>query len=237
MLKKALSGIIFICIILLFYYAWFINYIFIQNMQLALLVSLIVYHLAVEKKRTNVLIVVFTCFVLNAFLLVIFNYTHQENSNYILLSNFLGLLGFIVVLVSLIKSKKFRLSIFKHLTLIIVTLIIDCVIIYYYLKSMSSLNIYVMHTEFSIFYPVIELILISIILFYYISNRNLKSSLLVISICCFFLSEVAQICQFLFFISKKLKALAILDVGFYVFGIYLLYKYFTNNENKLAKLY
>jgi len=214
------------------------NYVLIENTQLLLLLGIMVYHFITDEKRSNAFIIVFSCFILNAILLIGFNYTYKKNNEFLFLGNFLGLLGFIVILLHLIKSKKFRLSISKYFMLISITLLIDCIVIYYYLKIMASLNIYISHTELSVFYPVIELILISVILFYYLANNNnLKISLLVISMFCFFLSGVAQICQFLFFINNQQKALIILDVGLYIFAVYLLYKYFTDNENEPAKLY
>jgi len=236
MLKKALAGILFTCIIILFYFAWYLDYVFIANLELVFLVILIAYHLLIDKKRSNTFLIVFGCFILNSVFLIGFNYTFKENNNYVIWGNLLGLLGYLIIMITLVNSKKFRLSISKYLLLIIFTLAVDCIIIYYYLKVMASLNIYISHTELSIFYPIIELILISIIIFYYLANSNLKSSLLVISMFSLFMSGIAQICQFLFFINNQLQALTILDVGFYIFGMFLLYKYFTSEENETTHL-
>ncbi len=237
MLKKALLGIIIICIMLLLYYAWKIDYVYIQNVQLILLLSILLYHFLIDKKKRSVFIAVFMCFILNGFFLITFNYTNQTNHNYLLIGNLIGLIGFVIVLWHIIKSKKIRLSISKYSLLIVFTLIIDGFIIYSYLNMMAANNIYISHTQLSVFFPIIKLILISIIIFYYLSNKNLKASLILISMLCFLLSEIAQICQFLFFINGNLQALVILDVGLYVFAIYLLHQYFTNVENEHAKLY
>lgn len=228
MLKKFLFGFVLLCAIALFSCAWIKNYVYIQNAELLFLISMLAYHVFTNKKSDKLFITIISLFTISASFSVYYNYSGQLNQNYILLGNLCSLLGFTLLLIHVIRAQKFKFS--KRFLKILVLVVINMVIIYYYFDLMEINNVGIMHSSLGTFYPIIKLLLISFIIGYFLSNKNLKATLIGISMLCFLLKDIAQITQFLFFMTKKVRALAILDVSFYILGVYILHQYFIKSE-------
>jgi len=225
---------LFLSIALSLYYAWLINYTGIQSMRLLMLVSILLFYVSKLGKGNNVFICLLLLFIGDYLFTTYNNYFGQHNSKYVLLGNIMSLAGYTLLLIYIFKEQKFKWQYRKNSYILFFFLIASVFVIYQYFKFMQANYIGLTHSNLSLLFPVIKVILLNVILGYYLFNKNLSSSLFIICMLSFLLADITQISQYLFFMNNQIKALAILDVSFYTLGIYLLTQFFLRPENGIT---
>ena len=198
----------------------------------ALIVCLaIVYHLLFDKRKSYLFLGVFALFAISNLVSVYFSYMRLQGDAgqraYVLFVQLPWFLGLSLIFLRLLSDNVMQFDLKKKSLLILLVIAFDVFFAYQVMELISKYNLGVSHIFYSFTAIIVEMILLSVGLIFYLSSGShyRKTSLLFGSFLCFYLCTIVSSLNSLMFYAEPVPALNILEVAFLFMAMMFFYMY------------
>ncbi|RMA65936.1 hypothetical protein [Ulvibacter antarcticus] len=200
-----------------------------------LFLSLItIMHISTDKPRSKIFISVLLLFIASM-LLNIINYYLIVNAIAVLYANEIFLIiGFVLMMREVIRECRKEFVIKNYSWPVAIILILDGIIIYKIMALIDEFHLSISHVLYGFIFTILKLLVLSIGLIYYFmsSYKTRKVSFLIGALALFFMSDIIETSNYLFFIKDPLVAGGVLNSGLSMLGVVLFYLYCTYPEQE-----
>lgn len=189
------------------------------------------YHVIFDKKKSLLFITVFSFFILSSVIGVYYYYTRLQGTKgmllYVLTVQFPWLIGFIFIFIRLLRdnANSFKLGGKSLFVLLIISWDV-----FYALKMaqlIGSYNLGADHIFYAFSSNILKMILMSVGLIFYLTRRinSRKTAILFFSLFSFFLSDILDTMNTLFFYDEPVPGISVIRIGFSVSALVFFYMY------------
>lgn len=224
--QRAILVLLFVIAITILYYASLINYDTVALLSTLFMIVLFVYNHFFDLKTNSFFVKVFGVFIGAGLLSNVFILTEQKFTVLTLISNIVLSIGFLILLLQLINNVKFKQIFGKYSIVVLASFGVTSYFIYKIIMLIVNYDLDKYHVvSFSV--TILKLILFCAGIIYYLGKVKASEikPVLAASLGFFFLQELASLTQLIVFPTKAVVALSILEAGFFLFAVVLLYSY------------
>ncbi|GAB5400687.1 MAG: hypothetical protein Aureis2KO_22720 [Aureisphaera sp.] len=195
------------------------------------------YHLLFDKVRSKLFIWVFSLFIVSSAFGVFFSFNGIPKGErgaiiYLYTVQLFWILGFILIFLKMIKEHPFKFRLNKWSWVIIIILALDLLFANKIITWADSFGLSTMHILYSFAYTILKMVLLSIGLIYHIGNMNtsIRISLITAAFLFFFLSDITDVFNTLFFYENPIFGISILKSGMFCIALVFFYMYCVTPE-------
>ncbi|MFD0863073.1 hypothetical protein ACFQ1M_12735 [Sungkyunkwania multivorans] len=228
--RYALTACIVIAALANLYFGFQIDYINSVYSESAVLLLMLLCYMTLNAERNICLISILSLFILsNVIEYVDYLSGNQLNFFAYFMGNLAFLGGILLIFFNIIKETSFELIYGNYMWLILTIIGIDAFIMYQLIYLSIQYGLDSSHLFFGSIFVFLKMMLFSVGIIYYLANKNKsrKASFLVITFGFYFLQDLTEVIQYLFFMTNRLSGLGLLQSGFALIALFFLYLFFA----------
>ncbi|MDC8005035.1 hypothetical protein POV27_13315 [Aureisphaera galaxeae] len=201
----------------------FVFYLILYSLGLA-------YHLIFDEVRSKLFVWVFSLFIISSAFGVYFSFSRVLKGEtgaliYLNTVQLFWVMGFVLIFLKMLKEHPFKMKFNKWSWMIILILVLDFLFAKKIIAIVDDFGLSSMHILYSFAYTILKLVLFSIGLMYQIVNTSTRISTITAAFLFFFLSDITQVLNSLFFFGDPLYGITLLELGMFCIALFFFYMY------------
>ena len=192
----------------------------------------LLYHILFDEIRSKLFIMVFSLFIISSAFGVYFSFNRVLKGEtgaliYLNTVQLFWIMGFVLMFLKMLQEYPFKLKLNKWSFFIIFILVLDLFFAQKILDVVEAFGLSSMHILYSFAYTILKMVLLSVGLIYHIGNVNISTriSYITAAFLFFFLSDITEIWNSLFFFNNPMSGISLLESGLFCIALIFFYMY------------